>query len=164
MIRSAPVRSSFVGLFALAALVLAPCAHAECSDNAAQVDVSVSAENKISIPLSQRSVEIKLDQEAEGKTEVCWVVKGLKEGYTLEFEQKESTEGSGYFDFDKTFAGKPSALELERVGVPNKAGTWIYAVRLTGPGEISDVLDPEVIILPGPGGGNSDQDDSELRP
>jgi hypothetical protein len=163
MIKSAPVRGSFVGLFALAALVLAPCAHAECSDKAAQVDVSVSAENKISIPSSQRSVEINLDQEAEGKTEVCWVVTGLKEGYTLEFEQKESTEGSGYFDFDKTFTGKPNELKLERVGVPKKDGTWIYAVRLTGPGEISDVLDPEVIILPGPGG-NSDQDDSELTP
>ena len=141
----------FVGAMVLTVLLSAPGARGECPDKSAQVDVSVSGENKISIPQSQLSVTISLDQAAEGKTKVCWVISGLKEGYTLEFEKKSESEESGSVDFNKTVVGQAGAVTLARVGVPSSAGKWVYAVMLDGPGEISDVLDPEVIIDPGRG-------------
>ena len=146
------VWGGFVGALVLTAHLSAPGARGECPEKSAQVDVSVSGENKISIPQGQQSVTISLDQAAEGNTKVCWVISGLKEDYTLVFETKEDSEEVGTVDFNKTFVGQTGAVTLDRVGVPGEAGTWVYAVKLDGPGEISDILDPEVIIEPGPGG------------
>jgi hypothetical protein len=154
MIGSTSVRRVGAAVFTLAALGFGPGSRAagECPEKATQVDVAIGADDTISIPADQQSVTIYLDQQAKGKTKVCWVITGLKEDYTLELQRKSATQGRGYFDLQRKVKGRQGAPTLSRIGVPKKAGTWIYGLKLKGPDGAGGRLDPEVIIDPGPKG------------
>lgn len=120
---------------------------ATCPDNFARVDVTVGGEPSEPLGLSPPVVWVYMpDVKPKAtwiKRQVCWVVHGLEQGYTLHIRPKEGQENP-FPKLERTVS-PPRSTAMS--GVPDAAGSWKYSLFVTDPeGNEIHYTDPEVII------------------
>ena len=132
-------------LLALALVGVAPLmaqSGPDCPPNSVAIAVTFDA-SAGTVAVDKPSVEIVRPGQGEGATTVCWNVEGLADGQTLHIEGKDGDDS--YFPSLERTVTPPRSVA--RSGVPAKAGTWRYGLRVTDEGGATLAhLDPEVII------------------